>query len=126
MFDSDGLSQDIADLIKFFGEKFGKSTFKSKTGEAYNPTTGTNTPVYDDSQAYMAGDEMIGGLLGLKYSQEYQQENMIIYVHGDDVPTPKPGDLISPAWLDGSHQVIHVDGDMYSIAWICHVKRKAE
>lgn len=126
MFDSDGLSQDIADLIKFFGEKFGYSTFRSKTGEAYNPTTGTNTPVYADSQAYMAGDEMMGGLLGARYDQAYQQENMLIYVHGDDVPKPKAGDLIEPAWLETSHKVIHADGDMFTIAWICHVQRKAE
>lgn len=126
MFDSDALSAEIKELIQFFGEKFGYSTFRSKTGESYNPTTGTNTPVYADSQAYMAGDEMMGGLLASRYSQEYQQENMLVYVHGDDIPKPQAGDVVQPAWLTTSHKVIHADGDMFTIAWILHVQRKAE
>lgn len=118
---------DAQELIKFFAQENGTSTYSHKTGQSYDTTLGTNTNTYSDQEYYIAFDEIRDGvtLEGTPLTSEYLKNHMQALIAGADlIEDVGVGDLVE--YQGNSYKVVYWVADMYEALYTIHIPRKPE
>lgn len=115
------------EMIYEFAFENGLCTYRHKTGESYDASTGVHTPVYQDEQYYIVFDEIDSGLYssGASYDADYINSHMLAMIAGADLELDvSDEDLIVSEGK--TFKVTYWETDMYEALYSIHVPRLPE
>ena len=115
------------EIIAKFSEELGLGKIIRVTGETYDTTTGVYTPTTDETEAYIAFDEIKEEYQTSEFGAEYIKNTMLALIAGADLTSPvEIGDYIQRPGSAETHKVIFAPTDQYGALYSCHITRKVE